>query len=112
MVARRSQLNISEKDIQKSILDYLRIRGYLCKRNNSGLLFSEYKGRKRAIRVGEAGWPDIEGLTKEGRYFGIEVKSSVGKLEESQKAIGEQIRSMHGLWFVARSLDDVIAKGL
>ncbi len=107
------KIKVSEKEIQHAILDYLRIRGYLCKRNNAGMSFGQHNGKKWAIKIGEPGWPDIEGITKDGLYFGIEVKSATGKLEESQKAIGKKIGSMGGArWFVARSVGDVIEQGL
>lgn len=102
---------IAEKDIQKAILQYLRVRGFLCKRNNAGKAFSEYKGKTRMFTVGESGWPDIEGVTKDGRYFGIEVKSRTGILSDSQLTIGGQIIKNGGVWFVARSVDEVIEKG-
>lgn len=70
-----------------------------------------YNGKERFFKVGESGWPDIIGATKEGKFFGIEVKTRTGVLSESQAAIGKRILSTGGLWFVARSLDDVIAKG-
>jgi hypothetical protein len=104
-------LEVSEKLIQKSILDYLRIKGYLCKRNNAGRAFYEYKGKKSSFSVGESGWPDVEGITKDGKYFGIEVKARRGVLSDNQIRIGGEITKNNGIWFVARSLDDVIAKG-
>lgn len=100
-----------EKSIQRAILDYLRVKGYLCKRNNAGMMFSTYKGKTRAIKIGESGWPDIEGLTKEGKYFGIEVKARKGVLSDNQKRVGEQILGTGGIWFVARTVDEVISKG-
>lgn len=104
-------LDPAEKDIQKAILMYLKIRGYLCKRNNAGKAFAEHNGKRRMFTVGESGWPDIEGVMKDGKYFGIEVKSRKGVLADSQILVGGQIIKNNALWFVARSVDDVIAKG-
>lgn len=95
----------------KSILEYLRIKGHLCKRNNSGMAFGSHKGKKWVIRTGEAGWPDIEGILPGGKYFGIEVKTKKGVLSESQKEMADLIHEKQGIWFVARSLEDVIQKG-
>ncbi len=102
---------IAEKDIQKAILQYLKVRGFLCKRNNAGKAFAEHNGKKRMFSLGESGWPDIEGLTKDGKYFGIEVKTRTGILSDSQLNIGGQIIKNGGIWFVARSVDEVIEKG-
>jgi len=101
----------SEKDIVKGILDYLKLRNYLCKRNNAGMAFMRNGNKSRGIKIGEAGWPDIEGITKKGVYFGIEVKTNKGKLSPSQIEIGQKITESNGIWFVARSIDDVIKKG-
>lgn len=87
------------------------MKGIVCKRNNAGLMFSEYKGRRRAINVGEAGWPDIIGLTKGGTFFGIEVKGAGGVVSEAQREIGDRINASGGIWFVAFDLADVIARG-
>jgi hypothetical protein len=106
------ELYVAEKDIQRAILDYLRAKGYVCKRNNAGWASYTYKGKEGRYRVGESGWPDIECLLKDGRYCGIEVKSRKGVVSDIQKNIGERIIATQGVWFVARSLDDVIAKGL
>ncbi len=70
------------------------------------------KGKGRAIKIGEAGWPDIEGMTRQGRYFGIEVKSKTGIVTMNQKIVGQRINESNGLWFVAKSLHDVIQMGL
>ena len=108
---------IPEKYIQKSILQYLNIRGYVCKRNNAGMARDSYHGKERFFKVGEAGWPDIEGITNKnhqrgsGVYFGIEVKSEKGILSQSQRWIGQRILDTNGIYFIARNLDDVIAKG-
>jgi len=109
------KFKVAEKHIQKSILDYLRMRGYLVKRNNAGNLSATHNGKTRFINIGDSGWPDIEGIVKEGKhrgkYFGIEVKSRTGVLSESQVRVGGQIIKNGGIWFVARSVDEVIEKG-
>ena len=104
----------SEASIVRQILDYLNFKGYVCKRNNAGMMFIENPKdprKKRAIKIGEVGFPDIEGITKQGRYFGIEVKRADGIVTDAQKATGDRIKKTGGIWFVARSLDDVIDEG-
>lgn len=109
-------LKVKESDILKAILIYLKYKGYLCKRNNAGKMFrkSFSKSGKESnymIKIGEAGWPDIEGITKEGRFFGIEVKAPRGTLSDLQRQVGAKIMDNKGIWFVAYSLDDVIKQG-
>ena len=109
----KSKRNIEkESDIVRTILEYLQIKGHLCKRNNAGMLFVKGSGGKRnAIKIGEKGWPDIEGITGLGKYFGIEVKTQKGRLTPDQEIVGKKILKKQGIWFVARSLDDVIDRG-
>jgi hypothetical protein len=103
---------VPERDIQKAILQYLKLRGYECKRNNAGRIpIREGNRPQRWINVGDAGWPDIEGITKEGQYFGIEVKARTGRLTPLQAERGKKIIETKAIWFVARSVDDVIGHG-
>ena len=103
----------TETDIRNSILDYLRIRSYVCKRNNSGFVFlAGPNGKKRAINIGEAGWPDIEGMKQDGRWFGIEVKTATGKMSPAQIIMKDRINGSGGLYILARQLQDVIDAGL
>lgn len=103
----------TETQIRNSILDYLKLKGYVCKRNNSGFVFlTGPTGKKRAINVGESGWPDIEGIAKKGQWFGIEVKTATGKMSAEQLIMQNRIVTSGGLYILARSLDDVINAGL
>ena len=104
----------SETAIVRQIIEYLNLQGYVCKRNNAGMIFMNNPSnprKKHAIKVGEPGFPDIEGIMKDGKYFGIEVKTEKGVATETQQATGDRIMATKGIWFVARSLEDVIAKG-
>lgn len=109
-----THLKVKEKEIQSAILEYLAIRGHVCKRNQSGMLFKD----GNAIRMGEAGWPDIIGCTNHtetlsaGRFFGIEVKTGYNKPTEAQLRILNNIKENGGLSLVAYSVDDVIKCGL
>ena len=105
------KIKVPEKAIQKSILNYLTLRGYLCKRNNAGKMFGEHKGKRWMINVGEKGWPDIIGLKKDGIFFGIEVKVPGNRPTTLQDEVGAKIIRSNGIWFVAYDLDDVIVRG-
>jgi len=105
-------LATKESGIVRAILEYLTLRGYVCKRNNSGMMFTKGQtGKTRGIKIGDAGWADIEGITPNGRYFGIEVKTPKGKLTPIQEEVGTKIIRSNGIWFVARSVQDVIDRG-
>jgi hypothetical protein len=49
----------TEQQIQKTIMDYLKLRGYYVQRLNSGRMAYEYKGRNSFINLNAAGTPDI-----------------------------------------------------
>lgn len=104
---------MKESELQKTIIDYLTIRGHLVKRNNAGKMFGEHKGKKWAVNIGEAGWNDILGVEKgTGRFIGVEVKIRPNKPTTLQQEKIDQINKLGGLSFVAYSLQDVIDRGL
>ena len=99
----------SEKEVLKACLEYLELRGYMAWRNNSGA----YKTPEgRLVRFGKAGSPDIIGLTKEGRFIGIECKSDTGILSDWQKAHRDMVIKNKGLYVLARSIEDLQEAGL
>ena len=74
-------------------------------RNNSGLFWTRNGQR---VRASVEGAPDLIGLMlPQGRFLGIECKSLTGRLSPVQKAFGEMIVRMGGLYCVARSVNDV-----
>jgi hypothetical protein len=98
---------ITENQLQKQILDYLRARGIVAWRPNQ----SYRKGR--FIPRESIGTPDIVGVTKDGRFLGIEVKvpktelSRAGKVSKKQQAWIDEVKRMGGRAFVARSIEEV-----
>jgi hypothetical protein len=95
-------LSKSEAETQKLIMQYLKAAGIFAWRQNSG--------RRGGVSYGLLGSPDIIGMTKQGRFLGIEVKADKGVLSDSQKHFMEQCQASGGLYIVARSLDDVLGK--
>lgn len=100
-----------ESDIQKSILDYLLMRGYFVWRNNTGAFGAESNGRKRWIRAGKKGAGDIIGLTKEGHFLSIEVKRRGQLPTDDQIRFIRSVLDNKGIAFVAHDLQDIIDKG-
>jgi hypothetical protein len=96
-----------EKDVQRVILQYLRLLGAWAVRVNSGGMVSEYRGRKRFMRFNDAdGCPDVL-VCLAGRFVGVEVKRPGGRPTEKQLAALDAIRKAGGLAFVASSVADV-----
>ena len=96
-------LNKTENEIQKEILTYLKYRGIIAWRNQSG--FIRLGGR--FINLGEEGSPDIVGLLPSGRFLAIEVKTQTTKPSKIQKDFLQKITNSGGLAIIARSVEDV-----
>lgn len=67
-------------------------------------------GGMRPVQVNVAGCPDLIGwVVVEGRavFLGIETKSPIGTLRDSQRAFQATLTRMGGLYIVARSVEDV-----
>lgn len=97
-----------ESDIVKAILDWLHYNHFKCWRNNSGAHFVSSKGKDYAIRMAPAGTPDIIGLSKQGKFIGIEVKRKRGIVSVEQAEFLLYLNNSGGVGLVAYSLDDVI----
>lgn len=94
-----------EKDIQKAVLDYLRIKGYFVwKQNNSGIM----KPNGSYIPSQMKGIADINGIGPKGKYMAIEVKRPGGKLTFEQERFLMQVREKGGLAGVVHSVDHIV----
>ena len=97
-----------ESDIQKSIIDYLTMKGHFFWRNNSG---ATKMPNGRFVHFGLAGSPDII-LIKDGWFVGLEVKTKGGRLSASQKEFQKKCSEHGAEYYVVRSIDDVQEIGL
>jgi len=93
----------SEADVQKRILEYLRLRGFKVWRQNSG------RGQNN-IRLAPKGTSDIIGCLPGGRFIALEVKAPTGgRVSPAQRSFIDSITELGGLAGVVRSVADVIA---
>jgi len=82
---------MSEQQIQKKIIDYLKsIGAYTVK----------------TIVTNSSGTPDLL-VSFKGNFIAIEVKAANGRVSELQKWHLDQIRKSGGIAFVAKSVDEV-----
>ncbi len=88
-----------ERDITASIRDYLRIRKIFHWKNWSGL-------------GSTPGIPDIIGVLPGGRALFIEVKTAKGHLSDHQENFLKNAGDMGAMCIVARSVQDLIERGL
>ena len=93
-----------ESEIQKAILDYLRLRGIFCWKTNNVGIFKQSTGRY--IKVGVGGISDIIGITPQGRLIAVEVKRKGKSPTPEQKLFLEQIIAKKGIGFVAYGIED------
>jgi hypothetical protein len=69
----------------------------------------ELRGKILKGTGNRAGWPDIEIIANDGRFYGIELKSARGVLSEAQRRTLPAINAAGAPTAVCRSLDDVQA---
>lgn len=100
----------SEHDVQKSILNLLEQFRIFHWRNNTGVAISTYKGKKRIIRYGKTGSPDIICI-RNGQFIGIEVKGIGCEQSPKQIEFQQDLERAGGKYILAHSVDDV-AKNL
>jgi hypothetical protein len=98
---------MKEMLLVRQIVDYLNYRGHFVQRTNSGTVQAETNGRKRFIKMAQAGTADITGCSKDGRFLAIEAKIKPNKPTALQEAYLNEIRKRGGIALVAYSLDDV-----
>jgi hypothetical protein len=101
----------SEAEIQRSIVQYLILKNWLVIRINSGA--QAVDGRFLRTYTIEnngrsSGMPDVIAV-KDGRWLLLEVKTSTGRLSESQRDFHKMAETYAVKVHVVRSIDDVEA---
>lgn len=103
---------MKESDIQKSILDYLKLKKHLVFKHRNVGIFKQDTGKYIPLAAGEKGISDIIGCTTQGRFLAIEVKMPGKKPTQDQLLFLANVQTHNGIGLVAWSLDDVINAGL
>ena len=95
-------LTPSEGIIQKQVVAYLRLRGFLVFEFAKG-------GTHRALRGSVPdGWPDVLAIKPPiGEHWYIEVKAASGRVTQVQRDMHEALRHCGCHVWVVRSLEDV-----
>ena len=111
-----AEMKLSEHDIQKQIVDYLRLRRVLIVETDvmSGLQFFSHKDRRRFgfinhhKRMGYmSGSPDLV-LVLPGKVFFVEIKTEKGFQSETQKVFQKELESRNQEYLIWRSANDAI----
>lgn len=97
-----------EKDVEKSICDWLRIKGFFFWKQPSSGYFDTTRRtfRKHTSPYVRCGVPDII-VVKEGKFIGLEVKSATGRQSTAQEDFERDLRIAGGVYFLVRSIEDV-----
>jgi len=74
----------AEKEIETSIIEYIRAIGGWCQKIQSGEAYKIYRDKKYRIKLADAGTPDILACI-EGTFFGIEVKKAQKQVDDLLK---------------------------
>ena len=94
---------MTEQEIQKQIIDYLKIKGCLVFKHNN---FGKVRGHFYHNTIGVS---DIIGLNKNGKFIAVEVKKPGGKPSKEQIEFLEDVKNKNGIAILAESLDDIMA---
>jgi hypothetical protein len=98
-------MTINESTIQKQIMLALSKAGCLVFRNNTGAV----KDGDRFIRYGLCkGGADIIGLTPDGRFLAVEVKTRTGRPTKEQLTFIERVNMQGGVAGIARTPEDAL----
>jgi len=95
-------------------LEYLRLRGILAWRNNSGAATIGEGSGRRFVRFGLVGSADIIGVMPGGRFLAVECKAARGRLSEAQGEFLRRVQDAGGVACVVHGVDeleDVIRRG-
>jgi len=104
---------MSEKDLEKAVIKYIRWVGGYCQKVQCGLIKQVYNDKIRWIHLADKGTPDILACIK-GSFLGIEVKKDEKEVERWNKQTTEHaqqqsyqqqlIRHAKGMTMVVGSL--------
>jgi hypothetical protein len=69
-------------------------------------------GRIRGAKLKKAGltpgWPDIQLIAKDGRYYGMEVKTATGRLSQAQRSLHKRLEDNGCKVVVVRSVEEAM----
>lgn len=108
-----------ESDIQNAIMIALSEAGCTVWRNNVG---TGWQGRMSRTRMGSVllddprplhaglcvGSSDIIGITADGRFLAVEVKTKTGRVSDEQQRFIDAVRRKGGVAGVARSVEEAL----
>ncbi len=105
---------MSEKQVERSILQYLTIKGIYCWKENNVGVFDPVKKiyRRPNSPYIIKGISDILGVLPDGRFLAIECKAKGKKwnVSKEQQSFIDAVNQNGGLAFVADKIEDVVSE--
>lgn len=95
-----------EGDLVKAAIEYLRMKGVLCWRNQSGSVVSQASGCR--VRMSAPGVSDIIGVLKDGRVLAVECKMKGREPTYEQLEFLASVKSRGGVAIVAYSVEEIM----
>ena len=99
-------VGLREHEIQRQILDWLKLKHIMHWRSNTGAMAGSHKGKRWYVKFGPKGGPDIFAVIK-GQIFGIEVKAHDGFQSQVQKEFEVEFVKAGGVYLLCYSVEDV-----
>ena len=97
---------VTEHAIQNAIVAQLKALGLFVWRQNTGKARDPRTGA--VIAFGLPGQGDITGVLPGGRRLEIECKTAHGRLTPEQRAFGDRVVALGGLYVMARNVRDTV----
>lgn len=97
--------SIKEQDIQKSIIEYLTLKGWFVIKNNTVGIYK--KATNSYIPNPARGLADITAI-KNGSVIMVEVKKHGGKQSDNQKEFQKNWEEHGGVYILAYGIEDLI----
>ena len=92
---------MKESEIQKAVIDYLRLKGWFVWKNNQAGIYKKETGSYIPLQV--KGVADLTAI-KDGKVVFIEVKTGKGKLSDHQEAFRKAIVKAGGFYVISRGV--------
>ena len=98
-----------EAEVLKQCLQWLKLHGVLCWRQNQGAMQAEHKGKRRFLRfAGIDGISDIVGvLPPGGKLLAVECKRRGNKPTEAQRRFLDAVTAAGGIAICVTSVEEL-----
>ena len=99
---------MTEGDIMRACMLALSEAGCLIWRNNSGAYTDPRSGSFVRYGVGQPGGSDLIGISPDGLFLAVEIKTAKGRVRPEQQRFIDAVRRAGGIAGVCRSVDDAM----